>query len=152
MDKSMGGKKSGYRLPLMLTREMQIAHDRLKVKLESADDFPVALQVYRLGLICYDVLSEDELRSMYHRKLITDDEAQFLLEEGYVNEDFRPVSKERIHQANEVRILNTQFGDVIKCWDDVMKASTKMHWIREAKKHPDIPNARRLLDIVKEVT
>ena len=87
---------------------------------------------------------------MYRRKLITDDEAQFLLVNGFVKEDFRPVKSEPLHQAEERRILNHQFGDVIKYFNGTMKESTKLIWLKRARKHPDLPNATRLLEFVKE--
>jgi len=146
----VGGKGSGYRLPLMLTKEMKMAFDKLVVQLEMADDFPVALRVFRAGLIAYDVLDEEGLRAMYLRQKIRDDEAQFLIENGFVKEDFRPVKSEPLHQAEERRILNKQFRDVIKCFNDAMKESTKLYWLKRARKHPDLPNARRLLELAKE--
>ena len=146
----MGGKGSGYRLPLMLTKEMKMAFDKLVVQLEMADDFPVALRVFRAGLLAYDVLDEDGLRAMYLRKKIHDDEAQFLMENGFVKEDFRPMKSEPLHQAEERRTLNKQFRDVIKYFNGTMKESTKLYWLKRARKHPDLPNAKRLLELVKE--
>lgn len=147
----MGGKGSGYMLPLMLTKEMRIALTKLTAQEEAPKDFPLALKALRLGLLCYGVLDEEDLQSMYQRKLITDDEAQFLLENGFVKEDFRPVKSELLHQAEERRILNNQFMDVIKCFNGTMKESAKLYWLKRARKYPDLPNARRLLELVKEV-
>ena len=147
----MGGKGSGYRLPLMLTKEMKMAFDKLIVKLETADDFPVALRVFRAGLIAYDVLDEDGLRAMYLRKKIRDDEVMFLIENGFIKEDFRPVKSEPLLQANERRILNNQFKQVFERWGNgSMKESAKMYHLHEAKKYPDIPYAHKLLQLVKE--
>lgn len=129
---------------------MRIALTKLAAQEASERDFIQALKALRLGLLCYGVLSDDELQAMYLRHLMDDDEVQFLLEHGFVTEDFRPVPKERLLQAEEIRQLNHRFGDVIKYWDDAMKASTKLHWLQEARKHIDLPNARRLLDLVKE--
>jgi len=141
---------SGYPIRLTLTKEMRIALTKLAAQEDSPKDFIVALKVFRAGLIAYGVLNEEGLQSMYLRKKISDDEAQFLLENGFVKVDFRPVPKERLFQAKEIKLLNDQFGDVIKYFNGTMKESTKIHWIQEARKHPDLPNARRLLELVKE--
>jgi len=142
---------SGYAIRLTLTKEMRIALTKLTAQEEAPKDFPLALKALRLGLLCYGVLTEDDLQAMYRRKLITDDEAQFLIEKGFVKEDFRPVTSEPLHQAEERRILNKRFGDVIKYWNAAMKESTKIYWRRRARKHPDLPNARQLLELVKEI-
>jgi hypothetical protein len=141
---------SGYAIRLTLTKEMRIALTKLTAQEEAPKDFPLALKALRLGLLCYGVLTEVDLQAMYRRKLITDDEAQFLIENGFVKEDFRPVKSEPLHQAEERRILNTRFGDVIKYWNGTMKESTKIYWLRRARKQPDLPNARRLLALVQE--
>ena len=151
----MGGQGSGgnrgYRIPLQLTREMKLALDRLSVKLESADDFPIALRVFRAGLLVYGVLSEDELQAMYLRKKVSDDEAMFLIEYGLVK-DFRPVKVEALLEAEERLKLNHTFGNVIDCWNSEMglKESSKMHYVEEARKYPDLPNAQKLLELAKE--
>ena len=79
---------------------------------------------------------------MYRRKLITDDEAQFLLVNGFVKEDFRPVKSEPLHQAEELRILNHQFGDVIKYFNGTMKESTKLIWLKRAGNTLTFPTLR----------
>jgi len=137
-------------LPLMLTKEMRIALTKLTAQEEAPKDFPLALKALRLGLLCYGVLDDEDFQAMYLRKKISDDEAQFLLENGYVKEDFRPIKSEPLHQAEERRILNKQFGEVIKYFNGTMKESTKLYWLKRARKHPDLPNARRLLMLVKE--
>jgi hypothetical protein len=144
------GKGSGHPIRLMLTKEMRIALTKLAAMEASSKDFIQALKVFRLGLIGYGVLNEDDLQSMYQRKLITDNEVQFLLENGFVKEDFRPVKSEPLHQAKERKLLNNQFGDVIKYFNGTMKESTKIYWLTRARKHPDLPNAKRLLELVKE--
>jgi hypothetical protein len=141
---------SGYSIRLTLTKEMRVALTKLTAQEEAPKDFPLALKALRLGLLCYGVLDEEDLQAMYKRKLITDDEAQFLLENGYVKEDFRPIKSEPLHQAEERRILNKQFGEVIKYFNGIIKESTKLYWLKRARKHPDLPNARRLLELVKE--
>jgi len=129
---------------------MRVALTRLAAQENSPRDFILALKALRLGLLCYGVLTEDDLQSMYRRKLITDDEAQFLLEKGFVKDDFRPVKSEPIHQAEERRRLNLLFGNIIDQWKD-LKESSKMHHVKEARKHPELPNARRLLAFAKEI-
>ena len=144
----MGGKGSGYRIPLTLTREMRIALTKFAAQEESPTDFHLALRAMRVGLIVYGVLSEDDLRSMYHRKLINNDEAQFLIEKGLVKKDFRPISIEKIHQANELRMLNNQFRNVIESWEG-LKECARIYWLKQARKYPDIHNAMKLLAIAK---
>ncbi|NVM23322.1 MAG: hypothetical protein HWN68_16250 [Desulfobacterales bacterium] len=128
-----------------------MALTKLAAQEGSPKDFIVALKVFRAGLIGYGVLDEEGLQAMYLRKKIGDDEAQFLLENGFVKEDFRPVKSEPLLQANERRILNNQFKQVFERWENgSLKESTKMYYKREAEKHPDLPNARRLLELMKE--
>jgi hypothetical protein len=141
---------SGYPIRLTLTKEMRIALTKLAAQEDSPKDFIVALKVFRAGLIAYGVLNEEGLQAMYLRQKIRDDEAQFLIENGFVEDDFRPVKSEPLHQAEERRILNKQFGEVIKYFNGTMKESTKLYWLKRARKHPDLPNARRLLMLVKE--
>ena len=139
----------GYAIRLTLTREMRVALTKLAASEASDRDFVQALKALRLGLLLYGVLTEDDLQAMYQRKLLDDDEAQFLLEHGFVPEDFRPVPSEPLHQAEERRRLNRFFGEVIAQWRG-LKESSKIHHLTEARKHPDLPNARRLLELVKE--
>ena len=46
----MGGKGSGYMLPLMLTKEMRVALTKLTAQEEAPKDFPLALKALRLGI------------------------------------------------------------------------------------------------------
>lgn len=140
---------SGYSIRLTMTKEMRIALTNLAAMEGSPKDFIQALKALRLGLLCYGVLSVEDLQAMYLRKLISDDEAQFLLENGFVKEDFRPVKSEPLHQAEERRRLNLFYGDVIANWNG-LKESSKLHHLKEARKHPDLPNAKRLCELVKE--
>ena len=148
----MGGKGSGggrgYSLPLQLTREMKIAFDKLKVQLESADDFPVALRVFRAGLIAYEVLDEDALQAMYVRGKVTADEAQFLIE-AELCKDFRPMKVEAIHEAEELVRLNKFFGQVLEQWDTI-RESSKISHLERARKYPMLPNAVKLVKLVKQ--
>lgn len=91
----------------LMEQDHMKAFDRLKVQMDSADDFPVGLKIFRAGLIAYGVLDGDALQSMYRRKKVTDDEVMFLLEEGFVKDDFRTIKIEAIHQAVERKALNT---------------------------------------------
>lgn len=143
-------KGSGYWIKLTLTKEMRIALTQLAAQEGSSRDFVQALKALRLGLIAYGVLDVDALQSMYRRKKLTDDEVQFLLEEGFVKEDFRPIPIERIHQAAELNTLNTQFRNVIESWEG-LKESSKIYWMKEARKYPDVPNANKLVAMVKEL-
>lgn len=147
----MGGKGSGggrgYSLPLQLTKEMKVAHDRLKVQEDSADDFPIALKIYRAGLIVYGVLDESNLQKMYLRQKVGDDEAQFLMEKG-LTQDFRPVKVEPLFQSEELAQLNKTFADVITQRES-MTMTNLTYYVEKAGKYPMLPNARRLLDVVK---
>jgi hypothetical protein len=144
-----GREGNPYKLPLALSVEMQKGLDKLKVQFDDANDFPIGLQVLRAGLIIYGVLDEDSLRAMYNRGLIKDAEVMFLLESGLVSKDFRPVKVELLLQAQELDILDRQFGQVIIQWHE-LKESSKMRHLEDAKKYPMLPNARRLVELVKE--
>ena len=78
---------SGYSIRLTLTKEMRIALTKLTAQEEAPKDFPLILKALRLSLLCYGVLDGEDLQAMYRRKLIVDDEAQFLLENGFVKDD-----------------------------------------------------------------
>jgi len=143
-----GGR--GYAIRLTLTREMRIALTKLTAQEEAPKDVSLALKALRLGLLCYGVLIEGALQAMYWRTLITDDEAQVFVEKGVVNEDFRPGTSEPLHQAEERRILNKRFGDVIKYWNGTLKASAKLIWLKRGRTQPNLPHARQLLELVKE--
>ena len=140
----MGGKGSGYRIPLTLTKEMRVALTKLAAQESSPTDFRQALKTMRVGMIVYEVLTSQDLQAMYLRNLIDDDEAQFLIEKGLVEKDFRPVRIERIHQANELKALNNMYGDILMQWES-LKESAKMRHIENARKYPDVPNAVKLL-------
>jgi len=143
-------KGSGYRLPLQLTKEMKIALVKAVAASGEADDFPVALKVFRAGLLIYDVIGEDEFQAMYLRGIIKDDEVMFLMEKG-LTKDFRPVKVEALLQAQELKILDNQFAQVCGQWVG-LKESAKMAWLERAKKYPMLSNARKLVEAVKEKT
>jgi hypothetical protein len=145
----LGGVGSGYRLPLQLTKEMKMSLDKLVVKLETPNDFPVALRVFRAGLIAHGVLDEDGLRSMYLRKKIDDAEAQFFIEKGLVNHDFRPLKKEVKRKIEDDEALNKHFAKVLDSWDE-LKDSSKIYHLEQAKKHSHLSYAKKLLNFVNE--
>lgn len=140
----MGGRGSGYRIPLTLTKEMRIALTKLAAQEDSPTDFRQALKAMRVGMIIYGVLNPQDLQAMYRRGLISDDEAQFLLEKGIVKDDFRPVKVERLYQALELKSLNNLYGDILLQWES-LKTSAKIRHIKNAMKYPDVPNAVKLL-------
>lgn len=145
----MGGKGSGYRLPLQLTKEMKMALDKLVVKFETPDDFPVALRVVRAGLLLYGCLDVEGLSSMYQRRKIDDDEVQFLLGKGLVDNDFRPLKKEVRSKIKDDEALNKHFAGVLESWSG-LKESVKITHLELAKKHSHLSTAKKLLDLYKE--
>lgn len=144
----MGGIGSGYRLPLQLTKEMKMAMDKLVVELETPNDFPVALRVFRAGLILYGVLDVDALGSMFRRGKIDDVEAQFLVDKCLV-EDFRPVTVEVKRKMETDEALNREFADVLDCWG-TLKDSSKVYHLKRAKKYKHLSYAKKLLAFVNE--
>jgi len=152
----MGGRGSGggrgYTLPLQLTTEMKKSLDRLKVQLDDANDFPIALRIFRAGLIVYGVLDEQDMQTMYIRGKITDDEVQFLIEAGLCK-DFRPVRVEALRDAEELNRMNKMFGDVVEARLSPLglNEASWMDWVERAKKYPTLPNAVKLLELVKAV-
>ena len=143
----MGREGNPYRLPLVLTREMQMGLDKHKVQDETPNDFPIGLKEMRAGQILYGVLDEDALREMYLRGLIEDDEVLFLMEKCLCK-DFRPVKVEALRDAEELNRLNRFFGQVADQWDGLTESS-KMGHLERAKKYPMLPNAERLVQLVK---
>jgi len=146
----LGGKGSGYRLPLQLTKEMKMALDKLVVKFETPDDFPVALRVLRAGLLLYGGLDVEGLASMYHRRKIDDDEVQFILEKGLVDNDFRPLKKEVKIKMKDDKALNKHFAGVLESWSG-LKDSVKNVHLELAKKHSHLSTAKKLLDLNPEL-
>ena len=142
-------KGNPFRLPLMLTREMKLASDRLNVRMGEPMDFAIALKVYRAGLLAYGVLEFQELQSMYQRGKIGDDEALFLIEAG-LTRDFRPVKVNPILQATEVKQATDIYGFIAKSWEGLTE-SNKQKWYDEALLHPSIPGARRIIELCKEI-
>lgn len=137
---------NGFRLPLFLTEEMQQGLIDLSSKTHTTGTFALALKVMRAGFIQYGVLSNKQLQAMYQRKLILDEEVEFMLKTKLVSEDFRPVKIERLHQANEIRMLDKYFIDVIDCWKE-LKPKSKARHIKNASKYPDLASAKRLLEV-----
>ena len=148
----MGGRGSGggrgYSLPLSLTREMRIALTKLAAQESSDRDFLVALKAMRAGLIVYGVLNDDDLQAMYRRGKVSDDEALFLME-AKLCKDFRPVKLEALLQAEEMSKMNHFFGQVLEQWDSLMESS-KMGHLEKAKKYPQLSNAVKIVQMVKE--
>ena len=64
-------RKGGFRLPLQLTKEMKLALTKICAKLDSPSDFPIALRIFRVGLLVYEGLSTEEMRKMYLRRTST---------------------------------------------------------------------------------
>jgi hypothetical protein len=140
---------SGYAIRLTLTREMRIALTKLTAQEEEPKDFPMALRCLRLGLYLHGVLSDNDYRTMYQRQLVSDDELQWLREAGYLTEDVRPIRSEPLLEAQQRKDLNQLLGQVLRQWP-LLQASAQQHWWREAKRHPDLPNAERLLQCITQ--
>ena len=137
-----------YRLPLALTKEMKIAIDRIVVKEGVADDFPVALKVFRAGLLVYGGFTEKEIQEMYLRRKITNEEVNFLIDKSLVK-DFRSMTVEAQKQKEDIIKFDREFKNVIESWEG-MKDRSKQIWLEKAKQNPELPNAKALLRMVNE--
>ncbi|MCW4040400.1 MAG: hypothetical protein NWE83_06580 [Candidatus Bathyarchaeota archaeon] len=157
----MGGKGSGgpgraYRLPLMMTREMQLAHDRYKVKLETPDDFKIGLLLLRTGMVARNVLTAKELESMMQRKskdgtpLVMDDEIDFYVAQGWIT-DFRTEHqhKEALQtKQSEAEILTNMFNEVIPQWH-LLQPKAQRAWLKRANENSELEASQHIITLAK---
>ena len=148
----MSSKREGnsYRKTLALTKEMKMASDKLVVREHTPNNFPLALRSMRTGLLVLGALTEKDMEEIYKRKKVLDDEIDFDLEKGLIVNDFRKFilpSKE----VNEKLKIDKELGTVLAIWNDPHyknKKGWREYWIKLANAHPDLPNAKKLIELI----
>jgi hypothetical protein len=163
-DNTIGGKGSGgpgrsYRLPLMMTKEMQLAHDRYKVAVESPEDFKTGLILLRTGMVVRNVLTAKDLEAMTKRRgkdgdpLVMDEEIDYYVEHGWIldfRKEHQDEQKQQIKQSEE-ELLNSQLQDVAAQWPPI-KEKTRDYWMKVAKEHPELEASQKIIELARLTT
>jgi len=121
---------------LFLSKELYMGFIKLQAEKNLGRSFagllPFIEGLYKLGYISEDVY---EVHKRKYSRPLTEDSTPTL---------------EKLHRKLDQDKLVKQFSNIIKAWP-TMKAKSKIYWIKRAEEHPDIPNAKLLLDLDKVV-
>jgi len=130
---------------MFLSRELYVAFIKLQADKELGRSFAALLPftegLYRMGYISEEVYEAHKKR--YSEPLTKESAAQ-------KNQRLR---KER-KAEKETEQLNKQFGMVADQWESHTSKEWRSLWIKRAKQHLDIPNAKLILELAqsKETT
>jgi hypothetical protein len=140
----------------MMTREMQLAHDRYKVKLVTPDDFKIGLLLLRTGMVAHNVLTAKDLEAMTKRNgkdgnpLVMDDEIDFYVTQGWIT-DFRTehqTQQEVQAKHAEAEILTKQFNQVIPQWN-LLQPKAQTAWLKRANENPELKASQQIIALAK---
>ncbi len=157
----MGGKGSGgpgraYRIPLAMTREMQLALNRYKVSVDSPDDFKIALMLLRTGMVARNVLTAKGLETMTQRKgkdgnpLVMDEEINYYVEHGWIldfRKEHRDIQQQQVKQSAK-EILVKQLTDVAAQWPPISQKA-RDYWLKKANKNPTLEPSKKIIALAE---
>ena len=130
---------------IFLSRDLYVAFIKLQAEKELGRSFAALLPftegLYKLGYISEEVYEAHKKR--YSEPLTRETE----------DEKVRRIRREHGSKKNIER-LNKQFGMVVDQWEDHTSKEWRNAWIKKAKQHQGVPNAKRILELVqsKETT